>query len=70
MKYIITKACCKFSDKSSKVISYSACSTEENTCDNVEEFRNNLKQKLNTSLEILGITVENIYLTYEEDDRE
>lgn len=42
--------------------------TEENACNDVAQFKKNLKDKLNQSLQILGVTVSSINLTYEERD--
>ena len=42
--------------------------TEENACNDVAQFKKNLKDKLNRSLQILGVTVSSINLTYEERD--
>lgn len=69
MKYIIFRANCKFSDGSTRTIRYSeSVVTEKNACNDVNEFRARLKNELNTSLQILGITVVSITLTYEERD--
>ncbi len=67
MKYRIFRANCKFSDGSTRVIKYDENkTTEENTCNSIEAFRALLKNMLNKSLGVLGITVVNITLTYEE----
>lgn len=42
--------------------------TEENSCNDVAQFKKNLKDKLSQSLQILGVTVSSINLTYEERD--
>lgn len=42
--------------------------TEENACNDIAQFKKNLKDKLNRSLQILGVTVSSINLTYEERD--
>lgn len=69
MKYVILKAVCKFSDGSLRTIKYGESHvTEENACDDVAQFKKNLKDKLNRSLQMLGITVSSINLTYEERD--
>lgn len=69
MKYVILRAVCKFSDGSLRTIKYDENHiTEENACNGVNEFRARLKNELNTSLQILGITVVSITLTYEERD--
>lgn len=72
MKYVIFRAVCKFSDGSLRTINYDENHvTEENACNDVNEFRARLKNELNTSLQILGVTVSSIDLTYEErDDRQ
>lgn len=72
MKYVIYRANCKFSDSSTRTIRYNEnIVTEKNACNDVNEFRARLKNELNTSLQILGITVVSITLTYEErDDRQ
>ena len=67
MKYVIYRANCKFSDGSTRTIRYNESAvTEKNACNDVNEFRARLKNELNTSLQILGITVVSITLTYEE----
>lgn len=69
MKYVILRAVCKFSDGSLRTIKYDESHvTEENACNDVAQFKKNLKDKLNRSLQILGITVSSINLTYEERD--
>ena len=69
MKYVIYRANCKFSDGSTRTIRYNEnIVTEKNACNNVNEFRARLKNELNTSLQILGITAVSITLTYEERD--
>lgn len=69
MKYVILKVVCKFSDGSLRTIRYDEKHvTEENACDDVAQFKKNLKDKLNQSLQILGITVSSINLIYEERD--
>lgn len=74
MKYVILRAVCKFSDGSLRIIKYDENHvTEENACNDVDvaQFKKNLKDKLNQSLQILGVTVSSINLTYEErDDRQ
>lgn len=67
MKYVILRAVCKFSDGSLRIIKYDENHvTEENACNDVAQFKKNLNQ----SLQILGVTVSSINLTYEErDDR-
>jgi len=69
MKYIIFRATCWFSDGSKRTIKYDESNvTEKNACNDINAFKANLKNKLNTSLQILGITVTNIALVYEERD--
>lgn len=69
MKYIILRAVCKFSDGSLRTIKYDENHvTEENACNDIAQFKKNLKDKLNRSLQILGVTVSSINLTYEERD--
>ena len=69
MKYVILKAVCKFFDGSLRTIKYDENHvTEENACNNIAQFKKNLKDKLNQSLQILGVTVSSINLTYEERD--
>lgn len=69
MKYVILRAVCKFSDGSLRIIEYDENHvTEENACNDVAQFKKNLKDKLNQSLQILGVTVSSINLTYEERD--
>ena len=69
MKYVILRAVCKFSDGSLRTIKYGENHvTEENACNNIAQFKKNLKDKLNQPLQILGVTVSSINLTYEEKD--
>ena len=69
MKYVILRAVCKFSDGSLRTIKYDENHvTEENACNSINEFRARLKNELNTSLQILGITVVSIALIYEKRD--
>ena len=69
MKYIILRASCMFSNGSRANIVYDEDNvTEENSCNDVAQFKKNLKDKLNQSLQILGVTVSSINLTYEERD--
>lgn len=69
MKYVILRTVCKFSDGSLRTIKYDENHvTEENACDDIAQFKKNLKDKLNRSLQILGVTVSSINLTYEERD--
>lgn len=69
MKYVILRVVCKFSDGSLRTIKYDENHvTEENACNDVAQFKKNLKDKLNRSLQILGVTVSSINLTYEERD--
>lgn len=68
MKYIIIKAICKFSDDSSKILRYDENNvSEENACSDIQQFKKQLKNKLNSSSE-LGITVSQISLVYAERD--
>ena len=69
MKYVILKAVCKFSDGSLRTIKYDEShATEENACNDIAQFKKNLKDKLDQPLQILGVTVSSINLTYEERD--
>lgn len=69
MKYIILRANCTFSDGSKRTLRYNEnYATDENACNDIEAFRVSLKNMLNKSLSILGITVTSILLTYEELD--
>lgn len=69
MKYVILRAVCKFFDGSLRTIKYDENHiTEENACNDVAQFKKNLKDKLNRSLQIPGVTISSINLTYEERD--
>lgn len=69
MKYIILRASCMFSNGSRANIVYDEDNvTEENSCNDIEVFRSMLRDKLNRSSQILGVTVSSINLTYEERD--
>lgn len=67
MKYVILRAVCKFSDGSLRTIKYDENHVTEESND-IAQFKKNLKDKLNRSLQILGVTVSSINLTYEERD--
>ena len=67
MKYIIIIAICKFSDGSSKILRYDENNvSEENACNDIQQFKKQLKNKLNSSE--LGITISQISLVYAERD--
>lgn len=42
--------------------------TEENSCNDIEVFRSMLRDKLNSNMDIIEVTVSSINLTYEERD--
>lgn len=66
MKYIIIRAQCKLSNGTTRVFRYDADNdTEQNTCSNIEVFRTNLKNAIETQMKT---TVLSIALTYEEHD--
>ena len=47
MKYVILRVVCKFSDGSLRIIKYDENHvTEENACNDVAQFKKNLKDKL------------------------
>ena len=62
MKYIILRAQCRLSNGSNKVFCYDYV-TEQNTCNDVNEYRTALRKTVETST---GITVSSVLLTYEE----
>lgn len=69
MKYIILRASCMFSNGSRANIVYDEDNvTEENSCNDIEVFRSMLRDKLNSNMDIIGVTVSSINLTYEERD--
>lgn len=41
---------------------------EENSCNDIEVFRSMLRDKLNSNMDIIGVYVTRIHLTYEERD--
>ena len=54
MKYVILRAVCKFSDGSLRTIKYDENHvTEENACNDIAQFKKNLKDKLNQPLHTL-----------------
>lgn len=66
MNYIITRAQCRLSSGATKVFRYEADNiTEQNTCNDIEVFRANLKKAIETQM---GVTATSITLTYEEHD--
>lgn len=69
MKYIILRASCMFSNGSRANIVYDEDNvTEENSCNDIEVFRSMLRDKLNSNMDIIEVTVSSINLTYEERD--
>lgn len=69
MKYIIYKAIILFSNSSKTTFHWTDDNvTEENSCNDIEEYRKNLKERLNKSLNIINLEVENIRLVYAERD--
>ena len=72
MKYIILRASCMFSNGSRANIVYDEDDvTEENSCNDIEVFRSMLRDKLNSNMDIIGVYVTQIHLTYaERDDRQ
>lgn len=69
MKYIILRASCMFSNGSRANIVYDEDNvTKENSCNDIKVFRSMLRDKLNSNMDIIGITVSSINLTYEERD--
>ena len=64
MKFVVIRAQCKFSNGTTKVFRYDTDNnTEQNTCDNIEIFRANLKKAIEAQMKA---TVLSIALTYEE----
>lgn len=64
MKFVITRAQCKLSNGATKVFLYNADNaTEQNTCDDIEVFRADLKNTIEAQMRV---TVLSIVLTYEE----
>lgn len=69
MKYIVHRAIILFNNGNKTTLNWNECScTNENKCNDIEAFRQGLKDKLNASMSIIGIEVENIRLVYEEID--
>lgn len=69
MKYIILRASCMFSNGSRANIVYDEDNvTEENSCNDIEVFKSMLRDKLNSNMDIIGVYVTQIHLTYEERD--
>lgn len=67
MKYIILRASCMFSNGSRANIVYDEDNiTEENSCNDIEVFRSMLRDKLNSNMDIIGVYVTQIHLTYAE----
>ena len=70
MEYIIIKAQCKLSDGTTKVFRYDAYNAaEQNICDNIEVFREKLRNVIETRMKVAVLS---ILLTYDErnNDRE
>lgn len=69
MKYIILRASCVFSNGSRANIVYDEDNvTEENSYNDIEVFRSMLRDKLNSNMDIIGVYVTQIHLTYVERD--
>lgn len=69
MKYIILRASRMFSNGSRANIVYDEDNvTEENSCNDIEVFRSMLRDKLNSNMDIIGVYVTQMHLTYEERD--
>ena len=67
MKYIILRASCMFSNGSRANTVYDEDNvTEENSCNDIEVFRSMLRDKLNSNMDIIGVYVTQIHLTYAE----
>lgn len=69
MKYIVHRAIILFNNGNKTTLNWNECGcANENKCNDIEAFRQDLKDKLNASMSIIGIEVENIRLVYEEID--
>lgn len=69
MKYIVYRASILFSNGNKTVINWNEPDgSNENKCNDIEAFRQDMRSKLNTNMSIIGVEVENIRLVYEEID--
>ena len=69
MKFVITRARCKFSNGTTTTFSYEDGKiNENNACNDINEYKKQLKEKLNKQLEIIGVYVVRISLDYYEID--
>lgn len=67
MKYAIEKAQCKLTNGITVTLtSDSSELLENNTCEDLELFRAQLKSQLDAHLDIIGVEVENIFFIYRE----
>lgn len=67
MRYKITKIQCEFSNGSKEVIIPGTTTLIiSNTCDDIDRYRSDIRDELNMRLNILGIKVDSIFLTYED----
>ena len=67
MRYKITKIQCEFSNGSKEtIIPGTTTLIISNTCDDIDRYRTDIRDELNMRLNILGIKVDSIFLTYED----
>lgn len=66
MRYRITKIQCGFSNGSKATIIPGVTALLSNTCDDIDKYRADIRDELNMRLNILGIKVDSIFLTYED----
>lgn len=69
MMYIIEKANIKLSDNTRRIISFNTSEiNESNSTNDIELFKKQLRDKIDLGIDILGVKVNNIFLTYYEID--
>lgn len=69
MKFVITRVRCKFSNGTTSTFNYEDKKIDENnSCNDINEFKKQFKKKLNDQLNVIGVTVTRISLDYYERD--
>lgn len=69
MKFVITRVRCKFSNGTTSTFNYEDKNIDEtNSCNDINEFKKKFKQKLDSQLSVIGVSVIRISLDYYERD--
>ena len=71
MRYKITKIQCEFSNgRKETIIPGTTTLIISNICDDIDRYRADIRDELNMRLSILGIKVDSIFLTYEDQNEQ